>query len=188
MEEIYYSIVLDNAVEFACNSESILLETPVTKAAEQYPNWIKNIPKTDYPTVKKCPGVINLYKHGYILRAWTDMKITISPDGNCNYVTDYSKTKMGTHDKVQYPNFLDDHVHIKIQSPWMVKSLNNQKILAFEPTWSYDVSKPWKLIPGIANIGHEFTTTNPQMFFLLKPEEYVVEIKKGEPLIHFILI
>jgi hypothetical protein len=187
MDEIYYSIVLDDVVEFACNDESVLLETPVTTANNEFPSWIFNIPKTEYPTVKKCPGVINLYRHGYILRAWTDIEIYIQPNGYYEWKCQDGKTVMGTHIKEQYPGFLDDHVHIKIRSPWMVKSLNNQKILALEPTWSYP-SIPFKIIPGIANISKEFTTTNPQMFFLLKPEPYKVEIKKGDPLLHFILI
>jgi hypothetical protein len=173
-------------VVFTTENHQIFNECPILPAKKMYPDWIKNIPKHSAPTLKSCPGVINLYNYGYILPAWTDMKFILHNNATYEFECADSNTFAFSHPKEEYYGFWDNFVQIKIISPWEIKTVN-KKTLVIEPTWNYSESC-FRIVPGIADTDRKFHCTNVQAFFEIKDYTRIIEIKKNEPLLHFILI
>lgn len=184
-EKVDYNLDFGDVV-FSTDNQKVFDEHPVVPAKKMYPEWIKHIPKHSTPTLKSCPGVINLYKHGYILPAWTDMFFIINPDKSYKFEAADMNTFVFTHPEEEYYGFFSDHVQIKIVSPWEIKTIS-KKTMALEPTWNHCQSI-FRIVPGIADTDYYPQCTNIQTFWPTKSYTYEIKINKGDALLHFILI
>lgn len=119
--------------------------------------------KEETPTIRYCPGVVDVMRSGYILRAWTDIEIsTPEPpkrDGTDRFI---DRTGMNPRDaggkigafgpglNQRFPVADNEYEFIlKMDSPWVCK---------LPPGWSllylpmpYDEPKPWRIIHGIVD-------------------------------------
>lgn len=175
-------------IEFYSVKEHLTKDVPIVPANKLYPDWIRNLKNLDYmPTIKTCPGVINLYKRGFIMRSWTNILLKIHPNKTVEYFCEDGETTLTSQPLEQYTGFYDDHIHVKINSHWKIKSPKPTSVLALEPTWNYPIPF-FRIVPGIADLTSESDSlpTNPQIFFPLKNESYMVKISKLDPLLYFL--
>lgn len=124
------------------------------------------------PTIKSCPGVIDVLRSGYIVRAWADIEI-VTPEppapgtGRDRYMDRVGMQQGETGAKVgSFPAPLNQafplqegeyDFALKLDSPWTCRT---------PPGWSllylplpYDVDKPWRVVPGVTD-NDEFHVVN----------------------------
>lgn len=118
-------------------------------------------------TAKNCPAVIEYCKYGYVFRAWQDIKITTSADGeNYNWQTPTNTNvflsehwRENTNFEKEVFHFLKDtsypYFHkegslkylLQIPTRWCIKLPKDYGAL-FLPVW-YDNEQRFSIVPGL---------------------------------------
>lgn len=189
------TVVLDC---FAHESSPFDLATPKS-SIKFIPEWWKTCP-THYhhnheffktATAKKCSGLIELYKHGFMLPLWSDLCVQIQPIGNFGYAWQFSDgaSKANSHSFEQVNNHLDPKkiVHLKLISPWLFKCKEEIKWLVSSPTWNTLGVSEYKLVPGILDFKYQHVA-NANLLFFRSDKQTVVDMHFGTPLMHFVPI
>lgn len=137
-------------------------------------------------TVKKCPGMVELFQQGYILPMWCDTYLQCDGD-NWNWRTPWADMECSIHKPNQFldyaPNWVRDEVSVvfKMNSPWRVRTPPGYSI--YQLPLFYNFNKDYTVPMGVqrADIYHE---TNIVVLFHSKEQEIV--IKRGTPLVWFV--
>lgn len=123
------------------------------------------------PTIRHCPGVVDVLRSGYLLRAWTDIEInTPAPATGTPQDMHQAQTPMrpdeiggrlggfGAALNQKLPLWPGEYSFaIKADSPWTCRTPPGWSLL-FLPI-PYEEKKPWRLVPGITD-SDEFHVIN----------------------------
>ncbi len=83
-----------------------------------YPGNPESSLTVDAPTIKKCPGFIDLFNNGFIIPSWSDFGVEINSRGEFLHHT-AGELKIEKHASWQiWDGLYSDYGHIKIGSPW----------------------------------------------------------------------
>jgi hypothetical protein len=164
---------------------------PPIPALEALPNWFKDIPKEILPphmnhpgTVKACPGIVDYFKTGYVLRLWCDLKLTINEDKSWHVNAPEDAFVFTNHLDNQLIDFLPDTnefaMVLKAHCPWRVGTPPGYGVMQLPLT--YHFNKDFTVLPGViwTDIHHE---VNQQMAFYDYGEYF---IPRGTPLAMYV--
>lgn len=172
---------------------------PVQKASKFLPDWWKKLPKEveapsndcPQPTMKRCIGMLNMYKTGFIIPMWTDLSLTVGQEGSdwCRYRFADEKSNCSFHNPVQHGYFFDPlkYQHIKIVCPWSFVCDEPLPFLLMEPTWSFMKHNTMRQLPGVVEFKYQ-TSTNMNFMIKRTAEDQRILIKFLEPMAHLIPI
>lgn len=175
-------------VYFPRKSTSLLSE-PWKQTKSKYlvnnPHLVDN--STNYnSTIKRCHGIYEYIKSGFIIPLWADFSILVSKDyvsvvGGKNY-----KDNTTIHDEKQGGEVIKDYHIIKLNSPWVFST--NVDIPFLFTTNFYDTlsnEQNFIISPGIADFKYQSGT---HIFLLVKKSDTPKEIilKLGTPLLKLI--
>ena len=80
-------------IEFYSDVYGLSDTVPIVKPADCLPKWI-NLVRADYKQSDKekshlyrCPGIFDLFTHGYIVSAWHDISFKTNGDGYHHWVS-----------------------------------------------------------------------------------------------------
>jgi hypothetical protein len=175
-------------------------------AAKFFPEWWKDLPRmktiiehgpnntertATAPTIKNCPGVMDYYKNGFIIPLWCDHLFEVGKI-NTDYLRvvpvdqKYSNTK---HPVDQRGNYLPENkfTHIKLESPWFLKTNKKVNFMWIKPSWNFDNPNDFIQPPSVIEFYHQHAT-NVNIFFERKAETYKLLLNAGIPVGHFIPI
>ena len=140
------------------------------------------IPNIDKSTVRRCPGIIDFFKLGYVVPLWCDLYINIKEDGTFNWRTPHKRFYFEWHQQWQFKVHLNKEVQqgikvvLKAYCPWFAKTPKNVSLLQLPMSYHYD--SRFSLLPGIIRTDvHHFI--NQQ---LVIHNEGEILIPKGTPL------
>lgn len=173
---------------------------PIESAQKYIPEWWKKLPssyelknpstlKDTALTIKKCPGVVDLFTTGFIMPLWTDLVMVLTPEQNMfNYEfaarSPYWFIDLNEHR--QYLNaFENKFLQAKITSPWCVKEKDGVQFTLLEPTWMMDDPNAVTIVPGILDFKYQ-NNINVNVFLKMSATGTRVDLKAGSPLAHFI--
>lgn len=171
-------IVLD-----AFTSISSFLDlSPIEKASNFFPQWWRNldnqyeqyVPRNDMTiptsTMKRCSGVIDLYRKGFIMPLWSDVKIETSSNGNLKYkFAAPIHDSISSHPKEQYGQAFDDFIHVKLTSPWKLREKSGIEFYFAPAYWNqFDYNNFINVIPGVMNFKYQCNSS--VHFFLPKKD------------------
>jgi len=160
---------------------------PITNSGNLLPEFWKSLPNTiehnnkTFPTMKTCPGVNSLYKHGFIMPAWSDITI----DTSNNKLTWSPDSVAATHPTAQWGDKgFSDYYHIKLHSPWAFKEKTGVKFLLTNTFWHDSTFKP-RIVNGLIEFKYQHYS-NINMFVpkLITPK--MIKISAGKELAQFI--
>ena len=168
---------------------------PIVVASEAIPNWWKTMKGTvdvekfgiqhEAATIKRCDGIIGLYKHGICVPLWSDLIIETNKDGEFRYL--YSSEEnpaINTHFKNQFNEHFNNLVHIKIQSPWLIEEKTGVEFYFNQATWSLlDHSYHMNIVPAIINFKDQ-SSTHINLF--MPKKENRIELSAGQPMLHIV--
>lgn len=159
------------------------------------PRWFKTI-KDQYflendnqirlptSTVKKCPSVVKFLSYkGFILPLWSDLILRVS-DNNVSYQFADKHSQIHFHDKDQHGNFLPNHIHCKIISPWYGISNTLINYLYMDP-FMFLEEKTMLVYPnGITNFYYQHNINIPFFIPLAeKNQSYEIFLEAGDPIL-----
>jgi hypothetical protein len=167
---------------------------PISAASEYFPEWWKNLPKEVNATytgiqhkmssMKRCYGFIDLYKNSFIIPLWTDLLVESDETGNFNWSAsaNLAETCINTHDRSQYGPEFDNHIHMKINSPWLLTEKEGINFYFSPAFWNQiKFMNDLYITPGIVNYKHQ-ATTHINCFIQKKHNKILLE--SGTPMIY----
>lgn len=172
------------------HSESILQTAPITNAMKHIPSWWKKLPSSRYgtaffpePTMKGCIGMVDYYANSVALPLWSDLMINV--DLNKYYQWQFSDrlSEAITHDTNQHTGFLNNYGHLKLITPWFLKTKKDIKWVWSQPIYNFnsDVVNV-KILPGVMGFKQQHKANVNMMLPLDQPKQYFLE--QGQVLAH----
>lgn len=176
----------------------------IAPTKEYIPSWFKKLGASfdiDLPTtlkkkaatVKRCPGIANLFQEGYIIPMWADLILDFKPTDNNNfeYRWEYAVSdptwRVEVHDSRQYTGlFNNDFFQAKINAPWLIKEKSGIKFLFVEPTYHLQNPNDFTVIPGLLNFKYQNFANINIMTQIHSPMEKNITIYAGQPMVHLI--
>jgi hypothetical protein len=168
---------------------------PIKPAVKFVPEWWKNIPKT-YPerdeygiltenaTMKTCVGFLDLYKTGFIMPNWSDTIFRTYSDGQWAYKQAAEDLpQISSHNPKQFGD-LQNLLHAKIESPWIITEKTGVKFLFTDPKWNkLKTINDFIVLDGIVDFKYQHST-NINIFMHQKNNQ--IQLDAGDPLVHII--
>lgn len=178
-------------VDCFITDEHILKYSPIEKANKFIPEWWKNTPLINkdennhiYPTIKSCAGIIEHYKKGIIIPMWSDLSINIDKN---QYTWQFSDgiSSADVHNQTLWENFIDFklNVHIKLHSPWFLKTKEDIHWVCIEPFWNNIIKNNYMTVPGTLSFKHQHTTN---ISLMIPNNISQFNIEHGHPMYHLI--
>jgi hypothetical protein len=138
-------------------------------------------------TIKHCTGFIEYYKQGFILPAWSDLAIEVK-DGNYRWQFSDRRSVIEVHPKEQWESYADpkSYGHMKLCSPWELKSKSDTKFMFLAPSWNYPMGTPLTFLNGTVEYKYNHAT-NINVLISLR-DDATFNIPHGQPLAHIVPI
>jgi len=183
-------------IEFWSVEKGLEHTAPPIPATQCIPDWFKQMPSSvkdiynnfgangRVETAKQCPAYAEFFKQAYVLRMWTDFKITINKDHSYYVESADDRFEFTNHGHLQFQQHLPDpnkySMVLKAISPWRLKTPKGWSVLQLPMLFHYD--KRFEVLPGSfwSDIHHECT----QQMAFFDYGEYIIE--RGTPLCMFI--
>lgn len=164
----------------------------IDHAKKFIPKWWRDIPLPDKSqfapkkNMRFCSGFIDYYMNGFIIPLWSDLSMEVGALGTREYKWYFSDEKSTSdyHEPYQWGSFFspEEFMHMKLQSPWRMKSKRSLKFHWSEPTWNM-LNDDFRVLP--ANLDFKYqTTTNVNFVLPRKAEPYVKLLPFMTPLVH----
>lgn len=168
---------------------------PISKASSFIPKWLTETPahyeETNHygltkkiPTIKRCVGIQDNYKQGFILPLWSDLIINVKSSGEYSWAWANAESKAVVHPRQQLGKGFDNLLHLKLESPWFLKEKTGVNFYWSQPTWNMlGAVTSIHIPPAIINYKYQ-TGTNINLLF---PKlDTSIELSVGQPLAHII--
>lgn len=178
---------------FTCNGAAFEL-FPIESASNYIPKWWSDTPanishrtqqglEIPMSTIRTCVGIHDLYKEGFILPLWSDVIIETDESGGWRNQFSDCFTQSSYHSKEQIGSIMNNWIHVKFMSPWMIDDKVGTKMIWQQPLWNHYPDAKFHIPPGIIDYKY-LRATNVQMFFPRENNRY--EFSAGMPMVHLI--
>ena len=159
-----------------------------TKSLSNYYDQIDQSTKITHQvaTIRKCIGLIDLYKEGFIMPMWTDFlaQPKSGSDGSTAVAMVGLPFQYQMHDRKQYGDIFKDYIHVKLEGPWRLKEKTGVKFLWNSPTWNiHKHVQNFTVVPGMVSYNYQ-SQTNVNMFLNKNIDNFMIE--SGTPLVHMV--
>lgn len=165
---------------------------PIAHAKNFYPEWLKktsssyqsvtkNYLNVEMSTIKRCPGLLDTYKSGFIIPMWSDLIFESTTNGFSYQFAD-NKSFIESHAKEQWQTFADPLLfnHIKMRTPWLIKSNKNIDCNFAYPFWNHSLHTDYFFPSAIINYKYQ-RSTNINMFIHAQSK---FTLNAGQPIVH----
>lgn len=183
-------------VDFFTSDPHIYAYSKPVAATKVLPQWFVNTPSSylvederlDMPlrenTIKKCPGIIDLYSNSIAMTCWFDGELAIHPHGNIDFRTGRGNAALTEHDRKQYGNFVKGTAarQLKLQSQWAIRCNRDIRFMLTEPTWhNHETYSSISVLPGLIRPKYDWSTN---INFITRPSSETKSIffEPGDPL------
>lgn len=139
----------------------------ISPAKNYLPDWWRNLPAPDKnefapkKNMRHCAGFTDYYKHSFVLPLWSDLDLEIGAKGTEEYRWQYAdqRSDIETHSFKQRGDFFSDldFLHLKLISPWFLRTKKNVNFLWSEPTWN-TLHSGIRIFPATINFYYQNAT------------------------------
>jgi hypothetical protein len=183
---LYHNYRIDRASKFFPD-EIRQMPNHVELKANHNPNSVLT---NKIPTIRLCVGLKDLFSHGYILPAWSDIKIEVNETGDVFYTDSVSasaeKLTLQQHDRIQYGSGIyTDRTHVKLLCPWYLTEKSGVKFTWNMCDWHRtDTADDIRILSGILDFKYQHQL-NVNAFIR---KGSMLSYNTGDPLVHMIPI
>ena len=164
-------------------------------AANFFPEWwmelkteIPNSPVLfPQPTMRRCMGLVDHYKQGFIVPMWSDFRIEVGEIGTQYHSAQMSdqRTVVAQHPPAQRGSFAppEKYCHIKFETPWLAKSKEVVYFKWEQPTWNMSQLNTYTVLPATSEFKYQYSM-NAHMMFMRTNQKELRVLNFGTPLLH----
>ena len=176
-------------------AEQQVFDAAKPKAASQFfPDWwkelktqIPNTPVIPQPTMKRCMGLVDHFKHGIIVPMWTDFRIEVGEIGTEHHYAAAANgyTPIVQHSAKQRGGFAppDKYCNLKLESPWSIKCKEGVYFKWEQPTWNMNNLTAYVVLPATVEFVYQHAV-NVHLMFPRGLNRDVRQISFGTPVVH----
>jgi hypothetical protein len=118
-----------------------------------WPDWWRSLTRQDFPTMKTCPGFVDLLKNTITVPLWRDYEITYSDKiENVRVAAVETRDQLNewfdVHLSEQYGDHYKNYIHVKLKTPWITICNDNTRFLMTDATWHRDEFENYRVLPG----------------------------------------
>lgn len=172
------TVVLDC---FTASASAMKFAKPV-KAGRMIPEWWRELQDGAEiaSTMKNCVGFTQLFASSIALPIWTDIDVTIRPDG-VDWRCYDNETFAEIHAVAQRGSFAPptEYQQLKIVSPWFFQEQTGVNFYVAGSPWNMANPFDYVITPGIVNFKHQFST-NLNLLFKREPQTVVKRLNLGD--------
>jgi len=165
-----------------------------------YPDWWRSLKesKSDtsrslhdiVPTMKTCPGFVDLLSTAIAIPMWREIKITydtrIRKIEIAGVNTDQELSEQAeTHPSVQYGNNFSDSIHLKLKSPWLSVCNDRTEFLLLDATWHRNEFSNYTVLPGKLEFKFQHSA-HVNLFIPKSKETKTFTIEPGTPICYLL--
>lgn len=166
---------------------------PIEKSVKFIPKWFKDLPKDFFlennffptSTMRRCPGIIDLYTKGFIVPMWSDLAIKTSQvHETIEYQFADNRSQIEFHNHQQRGDYLNykQYNHFKIICPWYVETNEDIDWMMVPCTWNHNPFD-YHISLGTMNL-HRVPFLNIQCFVPYLDKTFIIE--QGTPMIQLV--
>lgn len=172
------------------DQEYLLKSAPIEHALRLAPEWWKvlpaaySTPKSLGPkaTMKKCAGFKDYYAKAIALPMWSDLLIQVNKDRSYQWQYSDRISDVQLHDtKTQAPGFLPDYGHMKLVSPWFLRTNESIGWVWTHPAYNFKDSNDLVSLPAVVDYQYQHGTGINLMVNLREPKQIL--IPHGQPMV-----
>lgn len=178
-------------VDAFVTDEKYIKFSPIERASKHWPEWFKSTPNNygngeiKESTIKQCNGILDLYKNSFIIPLWTEFNINAQNGTLSAYPAD-KQTPVTPHPEEQWKTYADpkQYKHIKINSPWLLKTKEPINWVVQKPFWNFKLYEPFIIPEGILNFKYQ-SGTNINIFVNME-KNFETILKFNSPILQLI--
>ena len=184
-------------VDFLTLRPEIYQFSKIDYAMKFLPDWYKSLPvknyNPEYPggvsmTMKGCSGLRGLFKKSLVIPLWCDVNISLGKAGTdvASWLFADECSNFEINNETDYGSFVNatNMQHMKFLSPWYGFSKSDVEFCFVQPTWNTTMySDILHVLPGVVGFKYQFGT-HINVLLSRKPEDRILELKHGMPLVH----
>lgn len=127
------------------------------------PDWFKTINKNEkYPTLKSCPGFVDLFKKSISIPLWNDIRITYQ-DSIINIEIPGTPSDIVHHFVTQHPPMqwgagFKNSIHLKLMSPWHIICNNTTPFMMQDAVWHKEHMEEFSVLPGTLDFKYQHSS------------------------------
>jgi hypothetical protein len=182
-------------INFVPAMEALAENVPVQKASDVLPTWWKDIkPPVKDPffvgsasnsnsSIKRCPGIMDILKHGWIIPAWCDIAIKVNGRIGLQWKFSDSRFFASCHTHDQFLDHVPEYIRkkyfwvLKLHNPWSVVTSPGYSTIHIDPF--YHFNEFFDTASGIQETDYYHDTN---IFLYIKKEGSFI-IERGTPLV-----
>ena len=187
-------------IDFITTDAHVYTHAKPVRAHKVLPQWFLDLQKSyvkyhpEEPnlfiteaTIKKCPGIIDMYYRSIAMTSWFDAEMDIHSNGDVTVRRGVGELVINEHPREQFEPFVAETRarNLKVDSPWAIKCNRDIKILVTEPTWhSYQFHNSLSVMPGVTQPRYTWATN---INYITRPssETKTLFFEPGDPLAIF---
>ena len=128
-------------------------------------------------TIRKCIGLINLYKQGFIMPMWTD--VLCEPKSSLTQKSAVAMVGLPfqyqMHDRRQFSTLFEDYIHLKLEGVWRLREKTGIQFLWNPPAWNlHRHTQNFTVVPGSVSYDYQ-SQTNVNMFINKNIDKFMIE-------------
>jgi hypothetical protein len=183
-------------VDAFVNNESINHYTPLVSARELLPDWWKKmsgVTSAQAPngiiyeggTIKRCDSILKHLTSGFIIPLWSDLILETSERSEFRSIwSDGNNLPVVLQGTNQAGPVLEQHLHIKIHSPWFIQERTGVRWQFLQPDYHivenmFDL----RVAPGSLEFREQFSS-HINTFMPVKNAR--IELARGTPIAHLV--
>ena len=163
---------------------------PIDHANKFYPEWWKKLPKVEFDwdqlnrtneTMRTCSGFLDHYSKGLIIPMWSDLAIR-TERMMFKYQFSDEISRCEWHDLSQRIGFYNDHMNVKIISPWLLSSEKNIHFTYIPAFWNNETKPEYEIAMGTISGYYQHAT---HINLLIRGDKEIM-IPFRQPMVHLI--
>jgi hypothetical protein len=177
------------------SDENIYNHARISPSKDYIPKWWRDIPLPDKNVLepeinmRHCAGFIDQFMNTFALPLWSDVNIEVGAIGEDSIAWQFSYERAEArldHYSKQWGDFvnIEEFAHIKLMSPWFIKSEESVKVAYTEPTWNI-LGSGLRVLPAIMDFKYQHGT-NANIFIARKPQAHLIQLSFSTPIAHFV--
>lgn len=175
---------------------------PVRMSKHFVPSWFRKL-STKYEidletlhtktNMRFCAGLTDLIGRGFIIPLWSDVRVQLAKlgDESNEYRWQFADglTEADVHKTDQRGDLWpeDKYAHIKFYSPWIAECSEPTEFVWQGTQWHNNMPDSYFVPPAVVNFQFQ-SATNVNIMFIRKPDEMLIDLKRGTPLAQIIPI
>lgn len=143
-------------IKFHCTVRGLEKIVPIQPARNVMPEWWKKIKVSEsfkslhgYPisqgNIKKCPAVVDMLTHGWVMPLWTDLYMNVSEE-SISWKASDDTFSFAVHPHDHFIHIMPEHLKSKYYwvfkpyAPWMVKTSPGYSMINLDPFYFFNPS------------------------------------------------